>query len=121
MNMNISIKQEIERIKQKIIETIETESIYLFGSYAYGSVHDDSDIDIFVVIPDNTINSIEAMQIISSKVYKEQIYPIDIIVSKSSDFHKRKHLPTIERTIARKGVLLYNVTPPKTALSGERD
>ena len=98
---------ELENIKQTILKTVDADAIYLFGSYAYGTSTDDSDFDIYIVIPDGGIRPIEAMQIIGSAIYKEQKKPIDILVGRASDFHQRKLLPTIERTVARDGVTLH--------------
>jgi uncharacterized protein len=105
--VNIQTINELENIKQIILNTVETDSIYLFGSYAYGTPSEDSDFDLYVVIPDGGIRPIEAMQIIGGALYKEQKKSIDILVSKASDFHQRKLLPTIERTVVRDGVMLY--------------
>jgi predicted nucleotidyltransferase len=105
--MNLQTINELENIKQIILNTVETDSIYLFGSYAYGTRSEDSDFDLYVVIPDGGIRPIEAMRIIGGALYKEQKKPIDILVSRASDYEQRKLLPTIERTIARDGVILY--------------
>ena len=43
----------IEKIKPEIIERLkilEPEKIILFGSYAYGTPRDDSDIDLFLLM-----------------------------------------------------------------------
>jgi predicted nucleotidyltransferase len=105
--MNPQTSNELEQIKQIILNTVKADSIYLFGSHAYGKPTADSDFDLYVVIPDNGIRPIEAMQIIGGALYKEQKKPIDILVSRASDFQRRKLLPTIERTVARDGVRLY--------------
>jgi predicted nucleotidyltransferase len=105
--MNSQITNELENIKQTIINTVETDSIYLFGSYANGIPSEDSDFDLYVVIPDDGIRPIEAMQIIGGALYQQQTKPIDLLVSRVSDFNQRKMLPTIERTVARDGVMLY--------------
>lgn len=98
---------ELENIKKTIFNTDDADAIYLFGSYAYGTPTKDSDFDIYVVIPDGGIRPIEAMQIIGSAIYREQKKPIDILVGRASEFHQRKLLPTIERTVARDGVMLH--------------
>jgi predicted nucleotidyltransferase len=105
--MDIQTSKELENIKQMILNTVEADAIYLFGSYAYGTPAEDSDFDIYVVIPDGGIRPIEAMQIIGSALYKEQKKPIDILVRRASDFQQRKLLPTIERMVARDGVMLH--------------
>ena len=105
--MNIEISDELETIKQTILNTIKADAIYLFGSYAYGTPTEDSDFDIYVVIPDESIRPIDAMHLIGNAIYKDQKKAIDILVKKSSDFNRRKLLPTLERTVARDGVLLH--------------
>jgi predicted nucleotidyltransferase len=40
------ISREIERIAETIRQAVPAEKIYLFGSYAYGKPHKDSDYDI---------------------------------------------------------------------------
>lgn len=108
--MDIQTSHELENIKQLILNTVEADAIYLFGSYAYGTPTEDSDFDIYIVIPDGGIRPIEAMQIIGSAIYKEQKKPIDILVRRAGDFHQRKLLPTIERTVVRDGVMLHGQT-----------
>ena len=98
---------QLEKIKLTILNKVETEAIYLFGSYAYGMPNEDSDFDLYIVIPDNSIRPLEAAQIINNAIYEDQRKPVDIIVGRASDFHTRKLLPTIERTVARDGVRLY--------------
>jgi predicted nucleotidyltransferase len=53
----------------------ETDSIYLFGSHAYGTPTADSDFDLYVVIPDDGIRPVEAMQIIGALFIKNKRNP----------------------------------------------
>ena len=41
------IKDDLETLKAIILEKVPTDQIWLFGSYAYGTPHKDSDIDIY--------------------------------------------------------------------------
>jgi len=50
--MDQKVRKELDIIKDGILKTVPAEAIYLFGSYAYGTPHENSDIDIYVVIPD---------------------------------------------------------------------
>lgn len=105
--MDTAVSEELEIIKQAILDTVNANEIYLFGSYAYGTPSHDSDFDIYVVIPDDSMRPIEAMQKIGGAISREDIRAVDIIVGKESVFNQRKQLPTIERTISREGVKLY--------------
>jgi predicted nucleotidyltransferase len=82
--------------------------IILFGSYAYGTVREGSDYDVFVVLKDNTQKPILVLQNIYSRLAKNPNYKaVDVLANYRSRFEVRSKLPTIERTIAQKGVLLY--------------
>jgi predicted nucleotidyltransferase len=105
--MDAAASKELESIKQAILDTVKAIEIYLFGSYAHGTTDKDSDFDIYVVIPDDSMCPIEAMQKISSTISRKDIRAVDIIVGKESVFNQRKQLPTIERTIFRDGLKLY--------------
>jgi predicted nucleotidyltransferase len=43
--------REIRRFARQVAEQFRPEKIILFGSYAYGTPHEDSDVDILVVMP----------------------------------------------------------------------
>ncbi|MCL2509016.1 MAG: nucleotidyltransferase domain-containing protein [Oscillospiraceae bacterium] len=104
----MAVNQEILNITEAIKQAIPAEIIYLFGSYAYGTPNEDSDYDFFVVIPDGGIKPLDAMQ----KAHKALIpvnrkTPVDILADYKSRFEGRKHLNSLERKIARDGVVLY--------------
>ena len=41
----------IRRFARQVAERFKPDKIILFGSYAYGTPHEDSDVDILVVMP----------------------------------------------------------------------
>jgi len=55
----INLAEKTDIIKKTILKYVQAKYIYLFGSYAYGNPTEDSDIDIYVVTPDNINNSSE--------------------------------------------------------------
>jgi len=57
----------IEELKHEIVERLkplDPEKIILFGSYAYGTPNEDSDIDLFLVKDNNTDKHYEARAMI---------------------------------------------------------
>ena len=44
-----AVQQKIEQIVQRIIDQYRPEKIILFGSHAYGTPNDDSDIDLLII------------------------------------------------------------------------
>lgn len=102
--------QEFEKLKQisnVIKQSVQTEKIYLFGSYAYRTPTADSDFDICVIIPDNTIRPADAIKAIRRALYSIQDIPMDVLVYRKADFLKRQQTASLERKISKDGVLLY--------------
>ena len=102
------IRKNLFEISQIIVETVPVESIYLFGSYAYGTPTKDSDLDLYIVFKDEMqireLEAIRAIRIAISSLYK---MPMDILGLKQNRFHGRKMFATLERKIAREGIKLY--------------
>jgi len=49
-DMEKQIQDELNTIKDIIIDTVPVKQIFLFGSYARGVPHTESDLDILVVL-----------------------------------------------------------------------
>jgi len=47
----------IRRFARQIAEKFRPEKIILFGSYAYGTPHEESDVDLLVIMPANDVVS----------------------------------------------------------------
>jgi predicted nucleotidyltransferase len=102
------IDTTISSIVDTISHSIPTERIYLFGSYAYGTPQQDSDYDLFVVIPDGAMRPIEAMRKIHHALYPLNLKrPVDVLADYKSKFNELKQYATLEHTVDRQGVLLY--------------
>jgi predicted nucleotidyltransferase len=106
--MEASVQAELDMLKDIIVNTVSVEQILLFGSYAYGTPHKDSDLDLYVVLKDGSeIREIDAGLKIRLAIDRKKTMPVDIIVKNRADYIERKNAPTIERKIAREGILLY--------------
>ena len=102
-----SLQTELEPVCRVITETVKAEAIYLFGSRAYGIPTDDSDYDLCVIIPENSMRPADAVKAIRRALFSAQSVPLDVIVYRSNAFHQRAEHASLERKIAREGVLLY--------------
>ena len=80
--------------------------IYLFGSYAYGNPTRKSDIDLCVVIDDNADRKSVFMDI-SMKLLENNIVNFDLLVYKKEIFYNVENIDSIENTIIKKGIILY--------------
>lgn len=87
------------------------EKVILFGSYAYGSPNEDSDIDLLVIkeIPENEIRSfrIQLKKMLWAKL-KPFNFPFDLIVDNEARIQQRIALGDLfYKEIYTKGKVIY--------------
>jgi predicted nucleotidyltransferase len=102
-----NLVEKIEDIKESILKFVPARYIYLFGSYAYGAPSEKSDIDIYIVIPDEISNLTELYAKIVVDLSYKKIYFIDLFLNNETMFNKRKMENILEKTIFQKGKVLY--------------
>jgi len=106
--MNAQIQSDLDLIRESVLQAVSAEAIYLFGSHAYGHPRDDSDLDIYVVAPDDTPDMGELYADILALIRRKKKYVgIDLLMGRASAFNRRKVGSTLERVIAQKGALLH--------------
>ena len=105
--MTSLIQNELVLIKEIILQSVQAEAIYLFGSYAYGNPDGESDLDIYIVVPDDTEDLSELYGDIQGLLRKKTLFPIDMLIGRSRVFNRRKNGPTLEGVIARRGELIH--------------
>ncbi len=86
------------------------EKIILFGSYAYGQPHADSDVDLLVVLEFRGSDLRKAMQI---RARFDAPFPLDLLVRKPRFIAERLHERDmfIEQVI-NQGVVMYESQHP---------
>ncbi|MDR2546193.1 MAG: nucleotidyltransferase domain-containing protein [Lachnospiraceae bacterium] len=104
--MDDRIKNDLELFRDNVVKIVPVEAIYLFGSYAYGTTNDESDLDIYVVVPDE-VEDLGDLYADVRLLWRKKPVSIDLLMGHSSVFNRRKNGPTLERVIVEKGTLLY--------------
>ena len=102
---NLVIDQKIQEVADRIVKEYQPEKIILFGSYAWGKPHKDSDVDLLVVKEtDNTRKT--ATEI--GRHFFPRLFAMDIIVYTPSQLRRELDLeePFISK-ITKKGKLLF--------------
>ena len=112
--MPSAIQSELNELVSKITETISADAVILFGSFAYGTPNEDSDIDLYVIVADKSIRPLDAMQKISAAIGSVQKRPVDVLVGSKSSFRERKTMATIEKEVAQRGIRLYTRSGSKS-------
>jgi predicted nucleotidyltransferase len=75
----LPVTEEIlAEIARRIVEKLDPEKIILFGSYAYGDPHQDSDVDLFVVMDSNLSSAHRGVEV--CRLIRPRPFPVDIIV-----------------------------------------
>ena len=105
--MENKIKEELTTVIQAIASNTKIETIFLFGSWAYGDPKENSDLDIYLVIPDNDVDLFDLNADIRFALYKKLSLPLDLIIAKKSVFERRSKALTLESIIAKQGVRIY--------------
>jgi len=103
-----SIKNKLDIIKEAILKYVPANTIYLFGSYAYGKPNKNSDIDIYAVIPDNFDKNIfDTLGEIANYIYPYGILNMDLFLVKKSKFLFYTENSSFEESIYNHGIILY--------------
>ncbi len=100
---------EIKAITQKLVNAltdrgIRVEKVILYGSYASGNMHDDSDIDIAIISPDFGEDKYEERKMLLQIAWKIDLRLEPLPVSTTS-FQQDTWIPLIHE-IRQKGVEL---------------
>lgn len=87
--MNRDMQTVIRQITDRIVQEYKPLKIILFGSYAWGTPHRDSDIDLFIV--KDTGKSPVDRQVMVRKIIHDLRYkiPMDILVMTPEEIEKR--------------------------------
>ena len=108
LNMDEVIQSELDTLKKIIVQTVPVEQIWLFGSYANGTPHKDSDLDLYVVVKDDIqMRLIDVAIAIRIAIGRKKTMPVDIITNTFGKYRERSGFPTLERTVAREGIKIY--------------
>ena len=94
----------IRRYARAIAEEFHPDKIILFGSYAYGTPHEDSDVDLLVVMPARNQHD----QAVRIRWRLSAPFPVDLLVRTPKQMKWRlEEGESFTTTIVSKGKVLY--------------
>ena len=92
---------------QRLVAALQPERIYLYGSHAYGQPHEDSDVDLLIVIAQSTL-PVHKKAVEGYRALRGLFLPAEIKVVTQAEFERRaRWLSSIERVVEEKGQVLY--------------
>jgi len=103
----VNFTEKMDIIKETILKFVPARYIFLFGSYAYGNPTEKSDIDIYIVTPDNIDNFSELYTKIIGDLGDRKIFFVDLILKTESVFNERLVKSNFEKIIFKKGKKIY--------------
>jgi predicted nucleotidyltransferase len=105
--MTPKTQTELKNIVSQITTLIPDAKVILFGSYAKGTQHDESDLDLCVIANTFTGRRINMMHAIRYAIYKKTSLPLDILVYTKDEFEKNSQVRSrLEYNIATEGMVL---------------
>lgn len=104
-----TITKSIKQITDKIVKEYKPEKIILFGSYAWGKPHEDSDLDIFVIKNTKTpsLKRIEELD----RIFTRREIAMDFLVYTPAQVKRRLKIKDLfVQDILMNGKVLYDTT-----------
>jgi predicted nucleotidyltransferase len=100
----------IRRFAREVAERFQPDKIILFGSYGYGTPHEDSDVDILVVMPARN----ELDQALRIRLNVEYNFPLDLLVRTPKNLSWRLvEGDSFLQEVVTKGKVLYEKNDPR--------
>ena len=107
MYSRMTTHSTIKKITTKIVNNFHPQKIIMFGSWAWGKPHPDSDIDFFIV-KESAERRIDRGRSLQSHLFGHRFPPMDLLIYTPSEVEKRITLedPFI-LDILKRGKVLY--------------
>jgi len=105
----------LDKIVRRIVVALQPETIYLYGSHAYGQPHEDSDVDLLVVLREATRSGHEGA-VEAYRALRGLCVPVEVQVVTRKEFERRAQwLSSVERVAKEKGRILYASSAGRSA------
>jgi predicted nucleotidyltransferase len=101
-------------VVRRLVAEFDPDQVILFGSHAWGSPHEDSDIDLLVIIPDTDERPI-SRAVRAHRCLRGILVPKDVLVKTRTEVDRVRALPTsLEAEILERGKVLYGRSEMRT-------
>lgn len=101
-----------------VAKAFRPDRIVLFGSYAYGTPNEDSDVDLLVVMPSEGLNHHQAARI---RQAIDADFPMDLIVRADDEIRQRiEWNDFFLKEITEQGIALYAADDAGVGAKGRR-
>jgi uncharacterized protein len=95
---------------KRLATTYEPLTIYLFGSYAWGEPHEDSDLDFMLVVPENVEHTFDLRRQ-GNRALAGIGFSVDFLFNSPTSFNDRANHPSsLEYKIKKEGKIVYDTS-----------
>jgi len=97
----------LDEIATRLAKELHAEGIWLFGSHAWGTPDEGSDLDLFVVVPESNEAPVERMRR-AHRCLRGLGIAKDVLVKTRAEFDRLRALPsTLDHLVFHQGRKLY--------------
>lgn len=97
----------LKEMTNRLVQTFQPEQVILFGSYAWGTPHDGSDIDLYVIVPESSERPLQRARRALACMGDVRV-ALDILVRTRAEADKYRHIyASLECQVFEKGRVLY--------------
>jgi predicted nucleotidyltransferase len=104
----------LAEITRRIVAEFQPEEVILFGSHAWGTPNEDSDVDLLVIVSDSDEKPIQRA-IRAQNCMDRLLVPADILVKTRAEVERYRHVrASLERKMLEQGKVLYGRSETRT-------
>ena len=104
--MNPRVEDQLENVKDTIVEALDPQQIIIFGSYIYGQPTPDSEVDFLIVMESDERPAKRASRV--SKLLRPRPFPMDILVRTPEEIQYRLQIGDyFIREVLERGKIIY--------------
>ncbi len=95
-------------VLEQIVEALQPEEVWLFGSRARDTNGPDSDWDVMAILPDSASDELLDLGKVWQRLREVRRYRVEVFPIRRSDFEgERQTLGALAEAVAREGRVLY--------------
>ena len=104
-------RRSIQTFVDQVVRQFRPARVILFGSYAYGTPNDDSDVDLMLIMPHRGSSAKAATQV---RLACPRSFPMDLIVRTPAEVQRRIRMgDPFLREVTSKGIVLHEARNPR--------
>jgi len=104
----------LAEMTRRLVAEFQPEQIILFGSHAWGTPRDDSDVDLLVIVSQSDEKPIQRA-VRAQNCMDRLLVPADILVKTRAEIERYRHVrASLERKMLEQGKVLYGRSETRT-------